>query len=632
MRIRIREVVYFLSYVIAIIGVLSVVRFINPVFSFIFLLALILGYKFDRQNKYPIPRIILNIVAVLVLFLLFPKSIDNLVVPLSEILIVLLSIKLIEPKEFRDFMQIYTLSIFLLSASALLSIDILFILYFFLLFFLVVISAVLLTFMSEDENLSLDKISLKKFIIKISFIPIFAIPSTIILFAVLPRTENPLFSFLNNQGKAKSGFSDVVNLGDVSEIQQNSTPIMRVKMDRFDNVPLYWRGTTLTFFTGKFWLRKYIFNENVRFPKSALKINQTIILEPYGDKFLFALDKPLHINAKNIWVFSDLTFEKRNVFFNRIKYNAVSKLSTFMYADNVNESIYLQIPKRLPKRVYSLAEKLKGRTPEETIKNVSSYMRKNYKYSLKKLPTGNNSLENFLFKYKYGSCEYFASATAILLRLNGIPTRIVVGYRGGKYNDIGKYYLITQSDAHSWVEYYLNGKWVRLDTTPPLSNTIAYEELKKSSKLDVLMDTLQYYWINFIINYDLQKQKELINQIRGIVKKPSFSMPDININRDFLIKFLLFLVILIGGYFWLREYIFIKEEEKYLKKFLKKLAKYNIKREKTEGLEELLAKIDDRDLYLKAKRFVEIYERAVYKNHHFKREDREEIQKILKEL
>ncbi len=631
---RVKDIVYILSYVISIIGVLSVSRYINLIFPFAFILALIIGYKFDKSNKYPIPRIILNIVAVILLIVLFPKFIDNLVPPLAQILVVLLSIKLLEPKSFRDFMQIYMLSIFLLSASALLTIDLLFIIYFLLLFFLVVISAILLTFIAEDENLTLNKNMLKKFLIKISIIPLLAIPFTIFLFIVLPRTENPLFNFLNNQGKAKTGFSDVVKLGDVSEIQHNNSPIMRVKMKKIEDTQLYWRGMTLVLFTGRYWLRRYILNENVKFPTNAPKIKQSIILEPYGDKYLFALDKPFVINSKNIWVYSDLTFEKTRIFFTRIKYSAVSSLTPFIYVSNVNKSLYLQIPKSISPQIVKLAEKLRGKTPEETIKNVSSYLLKNYKYSLKDLPKGENSLEKFLFEYKYGNCEYFASATAILLRLNGIPTRIVVGYRGGKYNDIGKYYLITQSDAHSWVEYYLDGKWIRLDTTPPIVNSPAEAELKKlePSKFDLIMDTLQFYWINFVINYNLEKQKSLINKISNVFKKPDFKLPELNLNKNLIILILVAIIVLIYLYRFLKEYIFISVEERYLKRFLKKLEKYGIKKKKNEGLEELIAKIKDRNIYNKAKRFVEIYERIIYKNEKLEEKDLKEIDKILREL
>jgi len=628
---RIERIVLFLSYFIALIGVLSVAKYINPIFLLVFFSILFIAYILDKKKYYPIPTLTLNIIGIILLIILFPKSIDNVVIPLAEILIVLLSIKLIEPKKFRDFMQIYILSIFLLSASALLSIDFLFFIYFLILFFSIVISAVLLTFLAEDEDLVLDKSLLKEFLSKLTIIPLMAIVPTILLFIFLPRTESPFFSFLNNQGEAKSGFSDMVQLGDVSEIQQNNEPVMRVKMEPIDKSLLYWRGMTLTLFTGNYWLRRYIFNEKVKFPTEYKKLMQTIILEPYGEKYLFALDKPYIINLSNIWVYSDLTFELRTNFFQRIKYKAISVPSPYIYVENIDRRMYLQIPKNIPYSIRKLAENLKGKTVDETVKNIYSYLLKNYKYSLQNLPKGENSLESFLFKYRYGNCEYFASAAAILLRLNGIPSRIVVGYRGGKYNEMGKYYLITQSDAHSWVEYYSDGKWIRLDPTPPIESVIDRIDYQPS-KFELLLDTLEYYWINFIINYNVEKQKKLFSKLSGSFSNIPKELPKLEINKYILISFLVVILIISVLYKLVKEFIFLKEEEKYLKKFIKKLKKYGIDRKESEGLEELLDKIDDERLYLKAKEFVKIYERIVYSKKKLTEEDKRELDKILGEI
>jgi transglutaminase-like putative cysteine protease len=628
---KIERIVLFLSYFIALIGVLSVAKYVNPIFLFVFFSVLIIAYILDKKKYYPIPTITLNIIGIILLIVLFPKSIDDVVVPLAEILIVLLSIKLIEPKKFRDFMQIYILSIFLLSASALLSIDFLFIVYFLILFFIIVISTILLTFLAEDENLVLDKELIKEFLSKLTLIPLMAIFPTIILFIFLPRTETPFFSFLNNQGEAKSGFSDMVELGDVSEIQQNNNPVMRVKMKQINRDALYWRGMTLTLFTGNYWLRRYIFNEKVKFPTNFGKIKQTIILEPYGEKYLFALDKPYLVNSRNIWVYADLTFELKNKFFKRIKYEAISVPSPFIYAENIDKRIYLQVPRNIPSKIKELAKKLKGNTIEETVNNIYKYFMLNYRYSLENLPKGGNSLENFLFKYKYGNCEYFASAAAILLRINGIPSRIVVGYRGGTYNELGEYYLITQSDAHSWVEYYHNGKWIRFDPTPPIESSPERQELKPS-KWKILLDTLEYYWVNFIINYNVEKQKELFDKISGKLTGLPKELPNIKINKYLIISLLVAILIVITLAKFAKEFLLISEEKRYLNRFLKKLKKHGIEKDETEGLEELLDKIKDKELYLKAKKFVKIYEKIVYSNRKLTEEDKKELDKILGEI
>jgi protein-glutamine gamma-glutamyltransferase len=76
------------------------------------------------------------------------------------------------------------------------------------------------------------------------------------------------------------------------------------------------------------------------------------------------------------------------------------------------------------------------------------------------------NLEEFLFRRRVGFCEHYAASFATLMRMAGIPARVVVGYLGGEYNDLGHFILVRQADAHAWCEVWLpeNG-WTRVDPT-----------------------------------------------------------------------------------------------------------------------------------------------------------------------
>lgn len=81
---------------------------------------------------------------------------------------------------------------------------------------------------------------------------------------------------------------------------------------------------------------------------------------------------------------------------------------------------------------------------------------------------GDHPLEDFLFRYKSGHCEYFASAMVLLLRSQGIPARLVTGFLGGEYNRLEGYYVVRQVNAHAWVEAWIEGEgWRTFDATPP---------------------------------------------------------------------------------------------------------------------------------------------------------------------
>ena len=126
-------------------------------------------------------------------------------------------------------------------------------------------------------------------------------------------------------------------------------------------------------------------------------------------------------------------------------------------------------PNAVSKRIYEFAEKLfqKCKTPEEKLCAVERLFA-TFKYETKiEVPRRQDPLTYFLFEARAAHCEFFASATAVLLRIGGIPTRYVTGFAGGNYNPLGRYWIIRQQEAHAWVEAYLpDSGWVTVDTTP----------------------------------------------------------------------------------------------------------------------------------------------------------------------
>ena len=98
---------------------------------------------------------------------------------------------------------------------------------------------------------------------------------------------------------------------------------------------------------------------------------------------------------------------------------------------------------------------------------VEEYLRSRYTYSLKPPETDYASpYAAFLFKTKTGYCQHFAGAMAVLLRFNGIPARVAVGFTTGEKVADGTY-IVTRNDAHAWVEAYFPGVgWVPFDPTP----------------------------------------------------------------------------------------------------------------------------------------------------------------------
>ncbi len=128
-------------------------------------------------------------------------------------------------------------------------------------------------------------------------------------------------------------------------------------------------------------------------------------------------------------------------------------------------------PQNLDARIQELADQL-GRgasSPEQRLRHTLEFLERDYTYSLKpgKFHTG-DPLSEFLFEKKQGYCEYFATAAAVLLRLEGVPTRYITGYSVQAGNRIGDHYVVREKDAHAWIEVFLPGAgWVEADPTPP---------------------------------------------------------------------------------------------------------------------------------------------------------------------
>ena len=93
-----------------------------------------------------------------------------------------------------------------------------------------------------------------------------------------------------------------------------------------------------------------------------------------------------------------------------------------------------------------------------------------FHYSLDSPLLGRHSVDEFLFDTRTGYCEHYASAFTVMMRMAGIPSRIVTGYQGGWYNEVGQYLLVRQSDAHAWSEvWFPDLGWTRVDPTAAVS-------------------------------------------------------------------------------------------------------------------------------------------------------------------
>lgn len=122
-------------------------------------------------------------------------------------------------------------------------------------------------------------------------------------------------------------------------------------------------------------------------------------------------------------------------------------------------------------RVRSLALRLtrSAAGTYQAVAAIERHLLENYRYE-QNVPERREPLPAFLFRDRAGYCQQFSGAMALMLRLVGIPSRVVAGFAPGQRDlDTGAY-LVRDTDAHSWVEvWFPKVGWVTVDPTPSIA-------------------------------------------------------------------------------------------------------------------------------------------------------------------
>lgn len=128
-------------------------------------------------------------------------------------------------------------------------------------------------------------------------------------------------------------------------------------------------------------------------------------------------------------------------------------------------AVDLEVGRAMP-AIKKTAEKLGlGRLPpEEAIRRIRAFFAEDFSYTLK---AGKLSMDTFLEAERRGHCEYFASATALLLRAAGIPSRYHTGFALVELDPLARQWKVRGTHAHAWVTAWVDGRWQEIDTTPP---------------------------------------------------------------------------------------------------------------------------------------------------------------------
>lgn len=175
------------------------------------------------------------------------------------------------------------------------------------------------------------------------------------------------------------------------------------------------------------------------------------------------------------------------------------------YAESLPAQRYLQLPEDFTPEMQSLSASAAGSSTgeEQRALAIENYLRSHYHYSMESVfsSQGVTPMQAFLFQTYKGHCEHFATAMALLLRAQGIPSRVVHGFSATSYNPVTGYYEVHRFDGHAWVEGFIAGAgWLTFEPTP------AYALPQRTDKQNVTLENLHEY------TKDLAAQEKRLGQ------------------------------------------------------------------------------------------------------------------------
>ena len=154
----------------------------------------------------------------------------------------------------------------------------------------------------------------------------------------------------------------------------------------------------------------------------------------------------------------------------------------------------------------------RGRHNQRVARAFSDYLTSNFIYTLdlSDVSISGDPIEAFLFQFKKGHCEYFASAMVAMCQLVDVEARLVTGFLGVEYEEDG-YYRIREGNAHAWVEVRAGAYgWETFDPTPPsVMDTMQQPAEGIATQVRGLYEMFESEWIQGMVDYDSTAQSNL---------------------------------------------------------------------------------------------------------------------------
>lgn len=392
-----------------------------------------------------------------------------------------------------------------------------------------------------------------------------------LLFILTPRFDlNQAIPFLEISTSARSGFSEDVRLGEVTEIQEDNSVALRIDVPSLEAVSAspYWRMLVLDKYSdGGFRLSQSLRTKPLRTFDEVREVRSTAVpmsarsgalwtfymeggisrylplpgefaalrfqkyqeVEILPDLQVYGLDSV----GQNVFSYQieDLQFNRR-LAAGRVESEILAALPAEVESSQSLEypftTLELDLSAASLQTLNAINRELRAEADlnaTEYSHRLTDYLWQRFAYSLR--PDGGRSLAEdpvvgWLESGSQGHCELFAAAFILLAREAGYPARMVVGFAGGSWNAVEDYFVVRNRDAHAWVEIYdvESQEWLRIDPTPGRGSSdpaaVVQGSMAFESGWSAWLDSLRIQWYRRVVNFEQDDQVELAIALKEV--------------------------------------------------------------------------------------------------------------------
>ncbi|GKW48580.1 transglutaminase TgpA family protein [Halomonas sp. NCCP-2165] len=385
-----------------------------------------------------------------------------------------------------------------------------------------------------------------------------SLPLMVVLFLGFPRL-GPLWSMPQTE-RAATGLTEEIAPGDIAELSRSDARAFRARFEGREPRPdeRYWRVYTLSRFDGERWSRLTPVElaralgraeERLAVPATRspfadgapTRFRAELLLEADSRPWRPSLGAPLASDVRQRYL-TDGTLEGLEPLAGRSLLRLASSGEAPAHADPAGPAWYTWLPEGTNPRSRALARRLwqaAGGDPQAYLAALMArFGEAPFRYTLAPPRlTGRDRVDEFLFESRAGYCTHYASATAVMARVVGIPTRIVVGFLGGERHPDG-HYTVRDHDAHAWTEVWLDGAWRRLDPTAAIAperieegpqavndadqaylanapfSPLRLREVSWLNRARLEWERLEYRWQRGVVGYQQQRREAVLARLQ----------------------------------------------------------------------------------------------------------------------